>query len=68
MPQGTVKSFDPRTKGLVILDDDLHEWVVAPEAFATAGVREFRLGQRVRFEFEDGVAGGAVTTVGIVTL
>ena len=68
MPQGTVKSFDPRSKQTVILDDQLHEWQVAPDAFAAAGVREFRLGQRVRFEVDDVAGERTVTTIGLVTL
>ena len=67
MPQGTVKSFDPRTKELVIVDDDLRELKIPPAIFATAGVREFRLGQRVRFEVDDS-ADRAVTNVGLITL
>lgn len=52
MPQGTVKSFDPSTGETVILDDQLNELVVDREAFAASGLRELRLGQRVRFELE----------------
>lgn len=67
MPQGTVKSFDPITKTAVVLDDELNELLVDRQAFRASGLRELRLGQRVRFEVE---AEGSrnVTSVGIVTL
>ncbi len=67
MPQGTVKSFDPITKTAVVLDDALNELLVGREAFGKSGLRELRLGQRVRFEVE---AAGArsVTNISIVTL
>lgn len=53
MPQGTVKSFDPATQRTVILDDRLRELSVSRETFAASGLRELRLGQRVRFEIDD---------------
>jgi cold shock CspA family protein len=67
MPQGTVKSFDPTTKQSVILDDHLNELLVDREAFAASGLRELRLGQRVRFEVvDDGTP--RVTNLNIVSL
>ncbi|MGH3440638.1 MAG: cold-shock protein [Nitriliruptorales bacterium] len=68
MPQGTVKSFDPRTNHVVILDDQLREYQVDPEAFAASGLRELRLGQRVRFEIEDEGDDERVTNLNIVSL
>lgn len=68
MPQGTVKSFDPRTHDVVILDDELREIQVDPEAFAASGLRELRLGQRVRFEIEDDAGDERVTNLNIVSL
>ncbi|MFN2557336.1 MAG: cold-shock protein [Nitriliruptorales bacterium] len=67
MPQGTVKSFDPMTKTAVVLDDALNELLVDREAFAKSGLRELRLGQRVRFEV-DTEGSKSVTNIGIVTL
>ncbi len=67
MPQGTVKSFDPITKTAVVLDDDLNELLVDREAFGKSGLRELRLGQRVRFELE-AEGGRSVTNISIVTL
>ncbi len=67
MPQGTVKSFDPVTKTAVVLDDALNELLVDREAFGASGLRELRLGQRVRFELEE-EGGRNVANIGIVTL
>ena len=68
MPQGTVKSFDPVTKAAVLLDDQLRELLVDREAFAASGLRELRLGQRVRFELDDDEGGAHVTNLNIVSL
>lgn len=67
MPQGTVKSFDPITKTAVVLDDALNELLVDREAFGASGLRELRLGQRVRFEL-DAEDSKCVTNISIVTL
>lgn len=69
MPQGTVKSFDPRTRTAMLLDDQLVELSVDTEAFVASGLRELRIGQRVRFEI-DGSSddGDRVTNLNIVTL
>jgi cold shock CspA family protein len=68
MPQGTVKSFDPDSKRVVILDDDLRELVADREAFAASGLRELRLGQRVRFELEQEGERERVTNLNIISL
>ncbi|MBW3561958.1 MAG: cold shock domain-containing protein [Actinobacteria bacterium] len=69
MPQGTVKSFDPTSRNAVILDDQLNELHVDREAFAASGLRELRLGQRVRFEVEhEGDDEARVTNLNIVSL
>lgn len=67
MPQGTVKSFDPITKTAVVLDDALNEVLVDRDAFWASGLRELRLGQRVRFELEAEDSQNAAS-IGIVTL
>lgn len=54
MPQGTVKAFDADAREAVLLDDRLRELPVDSEAFAASGLYELRVGQRVRFELEDG--------------
>ncbi len=69
MPQGTVKSFDPSTGETVLLDDQLNEFVVDREAFAASGLRELRLGQRVRFELEsEGDDRQRVTNLNVISL
>ncbi len=68
MPQGTVKSYDPRTHATVVLDDDLNEHVVDAETFRASGLRELRLGQRVRFELEGTEDEPRVTNLNIISL
>lgn len=68
MPQGTVKSFDPATGETVVLDDQLNELQVDREAFAASGLRELRLGQRVRFELESEGDRERVTNLNVVSL
>jgi cold shock CspA family protein len=52
MPQGTVKYFDPETNSGVVMLDNSDELPVDAETFASSGLLELRLGQRVRFEVE----------------
>lgn len=68
MPQGTVKSFDPESKTAVVLDDDLNQLPVDREAFAASGLRELRLGQRVRFEIDREIGTERVTNLNIVSM
>lgn len=68
MPQGTVKSWDPKTHRALLLDDTLKELSVDAEAFAASGLLELRIGQRVRFEIEKDGDSQRVTNLNIVTL
>lgn len=68
MPQGTVKSYDPHTRTAVVLDDDLRERLIDREAFAASGLRELRLGQRIRFELEDEGETERIARLNIVSL
>jgi cold shock CspA family protein len=68
MLQGTVKSFDRKTRQSVVLTDDRREWLVPPDAFAKSGLRLLQLGQRVKFRVEDTGTGEQVTYVNILTL
>lgn len=52
MPQGTVKAYNAQSRSGLILDDANHEIPFDQEAFKTTGIREFRIGQRVRFKLE----------------
>ncbi len=69
MPQGTVKTFDPEAKAGIVLDDSLTELPLDREAFAASGLRELRVGQRIRFEVEEDAQGEPrVTNVNLVSL
>jgi cold shock CspA family protein len=52
MPQGTIKSFDRSTRSGVILDDGKRDLSFDLESYRASGLREFRLGQRVKFRIE----------------
>ncbi len=49
MPQGTVKTYNQRTKSGIIIDDARNELLFDWESFRDSGMREFRIGQRVKF-------------------
>lgn len=69
MPQGTVKRFDTSSRTALLLDDQLVQLQVDREAIAASGLLELRLGQRVRYELEDGPDGEPrVTNIHVVTL
>ena len=48
--QGTIKTFDGASRTGVILDDQKNEIAFTHESFEFSGLREFRLGQRVKFD------------------
>jgi len=49
--QGVVKMFDPLTgEGIIVVDTDRSEVVLAPDALAQSIFRILRQGQRVVFE------------------
>ena len=69
MPQGTIKRYDAESRTAVLLDDQLVQHDVDREAIAASGLLELRLGQRVRFELEDGPGDEVrVTNLNIVSL
>ncbi len=69
MPQGTVKRYDPETRTAVLLDDQLKQLDVDKEAVAASGLLELRLGQRVRYELDEGPTGEPrVTNINIVSM
>jgi cold shock CspA family protein len=68
MLQGTVKSFDPRTKAAVVLTDQRVEYTVPGEVFARSGLRLLTLGQRVKFRVEGEGDAAKVTYLNILTL
>jgi cold shock CspA family protein len=68
MPQGTVKHFDIETNTGTILLDDQDELALDAETFAMSGLLELRLGQRVRFDIEEGDAGRHIRRLTLVSL
>jgi 2-phospho-L-lactate guanylyltransferase len=68
MLQGTVKSFDPKTREAVVLTDQRVEYAVPADAFARSGLRLLTLGQRVKFRVEGDGDAARVTYVNILTL
>ncbi|MDQ1458039.1 MAG: cold shock protein [Actinomycetota bacterium] len=59
--QGTVKMFDPATReGIVVVDTDRSELVLATDALAGSLFRMLRQGQRIIFDLD---ASGRATHV-----
>ncbi len=68
MLQGTVKSYDPRTKETVLLTDERVEYQVPPDAFRRSGLLRLTLGQRVKFDLDGEGENARVIYVNILTL
>ena len=64
MPQGTIKTYDERTKSGVLLDDHATEYGYDEAAFRHSGIRGFRMGQRVIFDLQ----GDRVVNLSILTM
>jgi 2-phospho-L-lactate guanylyltransferase len=62
--QGTVRDFDPETRGGHLLLDDGTELSFDAAAFDAGGLRLLRLGQRVRFDRD---ATATITRVTLLT-
>ncbi len=60
--QGTIATFDPRTRAGTLLLDDGTELAFDADAFQRSGLRLLRLGQRVAVETE---ATGMISRVAI---
>lgn len=65
MPQGTIRSFDASTRTGSLLDDSLDEFHFGARAIQASGLRELRIGQRVRFTLDPTKD---VATINIVSL
>ena len=63
--QGTVRTFDPRTRTGDVLLDDGTLMAFPARAFDASGLRLLRLGQRVRLRLDDS---GTIDFVTIATL
>ncbi len=68
MPQGTIRSFDAAGRSGVLLDDDLVELAFDADAMRASGLRELRIGQRVRFTVTGEGDARTVATLNIVSL
>jgi len=68
MPQGTIQSFDPATRTGALLDDDLVELPFSGRAMQASGLRELRIGQRVRFTVTGDADQREIVTLNIVSL
>ncbi len=53
MPQGTVKTFDVRSRNGVLLTDDEQEIHIDATSVEGSGIRYLRIGQRVKFDLSD---------------
>ncbi len=52
MTQGTIRVYNAQSKSGIILDDSRREIAFDSESFRNTGMREFRIGQRVKFTVE----------------
>ena len=53
MPQGTIKTYDIPSRTGSLLTDTRDEIAIDPGSAEGAGMRYFRIGQRVKFEVAD---------------
>ena len=52
--QGTIKRYDATTKSGSLLTDDRAEIAIDDRSIGDASIRFLRIGQRVRFDVEEG--------------
>ena len=50
MKQGTIRAYNSESRSGLILDDEKIEFPFDQESFRDSGMREFRIGQRVKFD------------------
>jgi len=50
--QGTIKVYNAQSRSGIIRDDAANEHTFDFDSFRESGIREFRLGQRVKFHVE----------------
>jgi cold shock CspA family protein len=49
VPQGTIRTFNAESQSGLIFDDTKNEYAFDFDSFRNSGLREFRIGQRVKF-------------------
>jgi cold shock CspA family protein len=52
VPQGTIRTYNEQSRSGLILDDAKNELAFDHDSFRNTGMREFRIGQRVKFSVE----------------
>ena len=52
MPQGTIRTYNAQSRSGLIIDDAKNELAFDFDSFSQSGIREFRIGQRVKFLLE----------------
>lgn len=52
VPQGTIKTYNAQSRSGLILDDAKNEIPFDFDSFRESGMRDFRIGQRVKFALE----------------
>lgn len=65
--QGTIKSYDRATKSGVVVTDDRAEVSIDDGSLADPSILFLRMGQRVRFDVEQGEAGDVARSLHLVT-
>jgi cold shock CspA family protein len=67
LAQGTIKDFDDGSRTGTLLMDDRTEVAIGPASMADDTIRTLRLGQRVKFDIEDGDGGKMARDLRLVT-
>jgi cold shock CspA family protein len=65
--QGTIKDYDDETKSGSLLQEDRVEVSIDSESVGDPDIRTLRLGQRVRYEIEQGEGGPVARQLRLVT-
>ncbi|HET9671449.1 MAG TPA: hypothetical protein VFQ40_01200 [Actinomycetota bacterium] len=68
MDQGTIKDFDEASRTGTLLTDDRNEIAIDAASLEGSGLLTLRIGQRVRFETEEGDTGTVARGLRIVTI
>jgi cold shock CspA family protein len=67
LAQGTIKDFDDQGRTGSLLMDDRTEVGIDPASITDDTIRTLRLGQRVKFDIEDGEGGKVARDLRLVT-
>jgi cold shock CspA family protein len=67
MPQGTIRTYNDQSRSGLIIDDAKQELSFDFDSFKESGIREFRIGQRVKFLVEGDAPRAKVRSLTIVS-